>query len=75
MVSKMTGPPLRKSRQVWSKYPNEDLYSFIRNSEELFRNGHPRAIEVYKEYEPNRMNSFLELTNEDIDNIYLYIEN
>ena len=74
MKSTMTRPALGGVRERWSDYPEEDLYSWIKNSGKLIATGHPRAIKVFKEWDNRPMTPFTSLTEEDITAILDYIE-
>src|SRR5690606_29625138 len=58
----------------WADYPESDLYEWIRNSQALVSEGHPRAVEVYNQYNKVVMNAFPNLTDDDIASLLLYIE-
>jgi len=73
MKSKMTGPALAGVEDRWADYPMEDLYEWIRNSQSMVNAGHPRAVEVYEEWNKVPMTPFLNLTDEDIENMLIYI--
>lgn len=74
MKSKATGPALGGVEERWADYPREDLYSWIRNSQQLVAEGHPRAVEVYNEWNKSVMQNFPNLTDENIESILLYID-
>ena len=75
MKSKLTGPALANTEANWSAYPKEDLYKWIRNSQAMIAEGHPRAVQVWEEFKPTIMTSFPSLTDGDIEDILLYIKN
>jgi mono/diheme cytochrome c family protein len=67
----LTGPALSGVEDRW---PNKaDLYRWIRNSAALIKEGHPRAVEVYNQYNKIQMTAFPELKDADIDAILAYI--
>jgi mono/diheme cytochrome c family protein len=67
----LTGPALSGVEDRW---PNKaDLYRWIRNSAALIKEGHPRAVEVYNQYNKIQMTAFNELKDADIDAILAYI--
>lgn len=68
---KLIGPPLAG---VTERREKEWLYKFIRNNVALRESGDELAIQVYEENNRSPMNAFLQLSNEDIDNILAYIE-
>jgi len=74
MKSVATGPALGGAQDRWADYDEADLYSWIRNSQALVAAGHPRAVEVYNEYNKSVMQPFPNLTDEDIASLLLYID-
>lgn len=74
MRDNLTGPALAGVKGRWNKYPKEDLYNFIRNSQNMIKNKHPRAVQVWNENEHIIMESFPNLKDEDIDAIMIHIE-
>lgn len=74
MKDDMTGPALGGVEERWADYPREDLYSWIRNSQALISSGHPRANELWAEWQPNIMNSFPNLTDQQMENLLGYID-
>ncbi len=74
MVTNSTGPALAKAEENWSAYPKEDLYSWIRNSQAMIEAGHPRANELWSEWGPTVMTSFINLKDEEIDEILAYVQ-
>lgn len=67
----LTGPALRGVEDRW---PNKaDLYSWIRNSAALVKAGHPRAVEVFNQFNKIQMTAFPELKDAEIDAILAYI--
>lgn len=73
MKDNSTGPALGGVTARWNDYPREDLYAWIRNSQKLVADGHPRAVEVSNKY-PGVMSNFTSLTDEEIDGLLAYIE-
>lgn len=73
MVSYLTGPALAGVQERWADYPEEDLHAWIRNSQQLIAEGHPRAVELWGTYQNTVMNSFPNLTDEEIQYILDYI--
>ena len=74
MKDKLTGPALGGVQERWAEYPKEDLHSWIRNSQALIQSGHPRATQLWDEWKPVVMNNFLNLTDQEIDNILAYVQ-
>jgi cytochrome c2 len=74
MKSKMTGPPLGGVQERWAEFPEEDLYTWIRNSQAMVDAGHPRAVEVYEEYNKVAMLSYPGFSDEDIKNVLAYVD-
>jgi mono/diheme cytochrome c family protein len=72
MKSKMTGPALGGVEALWDS--KENLYKWIRNSQAMIAEGHPRAVQIWNEYKPVIMNPFPNLTDKNIDDILLYID-
>ena len=73
MKTDLTGPALNGAEERWSEYPREDLYSWVRNSQAVIASGHPRAKELWDEWRPTVMTSWPNLTDEDIESIFLYV--
>jgi len=73
MKTNATGPALAGYDERWGDYPREDLYKWIRNSQALIAEGHPRAVEVWNEYE-SVMTTNLGLTDDDIESVLAYID-
>lgn len=74
MRDNLTGPALGLSLQAWAKYPPTDLYAYIRNSQAMTKKRHPRALEIWKQYQPTIMPAFQNLTDEDIKALLDYIK-
>lgn len=73
MVTDATGPALGAVQERWADYPEEDLYAWIRNSQKMIADGHPRATELWNQWKPTVMNSFAGLTDDDVKNLLTYI--
>ena len=71
MRDKMTAPPLggvtKRRDQKW-------LYDYTRNSIKMVGEGDSIAVTLYEEYNRTVMNSFPNLSDEDLKNIYDYVE-
>ncbi|MFN7119749.1 MAG: c-type cytochrome [Saprospiraceae bacterium] len=74
MKDNLTGPALGGVTERWRKYPQSDLYNFIRNSQNMIKKRHPRALELWQEYQPNIMAAFSNLTDEQIAALLFYID-
>lgn len=74
MKDDLTGPALGDVTEHWGKYLRKDLYAYIRNSQAMVKAKHPRAVELWKQWQPTVMNSFSALTDEDIEAILAYID-
>jgi mono/diheme cytochrome c family protein len=74
MRDNLTGPALGPALAAWSKYPRKDLYNYIRDSQKMLRKRHPRAVKIWKEYQPTLMNAFPGLTDQQIEDLLEYIE-
>ena len=73
MKSNLTGPALGGVEERWADYPQEELYSWIRNSQGMIAAGHPRAVALWNDWKPTVMQAFNNLSDEDIANILAYI--
>ncbi len=73
MKDKLTGPALGGTEDRWASYPKEDLYKWIRNSSGMIASGHPKANELWNEWKPTVMTAFPNLSDQDIENVLLYI--
>lgn len=73
MKTAATGPALGNMEESWAEYDREDLYKWIRNSQALIAEGHPRATELWNQYKPTVMNAFPNLTDDDIESIIAYV--
>ncbi len=74
MKKNLTGPALGGVQERWSDWPLEDLYAWIRNSPALIASGHPKANEVYEQYNKVAMTAFPNLTDENIASLLSYID-
>lgn len=74
MVDNLTGPALGGVQERWADYPREDLYKWIRQSQAMISEGHPKAVELWAEWKPTVMNNFLNLTDQEIENVLGYID-
>ena len=79
MKTKMTGPALGGVEERWSKFPKKELYDWIRNSSGVLADAsyksNPYAKSLYAEYKNTNMTAFPNLTDEDLVNLLLYINN
>ncbi len=73
MKDDLTGPALGGVEERWADYDQADLYAWIRNSQALIQSGHPRAVEVYNDWNKVPMTAFPNLTDDDVSNILAYI--
>lgn len=74
MATDAAGPALGGVVERWANYPRTDLYAWIRNNGKLRAAGHPRALDIYNEWNGAAMNTYPNLKNEDIENLLAYIE-
>lgn len=74
MADNLTGPALGGVRQRWSDYPPEDLYGWIRNSQKMISDQHPRAVKLWRDWNQTIMNGFPDLSDEEIDAVLAYID-
>ncbi len=69
---KMVGPGLQGTRQ---RVPEGDwLYEYVRNASAMVESGDTCAVRLYEEYYKMEMPAFPQLTNEDIDAIFDYVD-
>ena len=68
---KAVGPALKG---VSAKYDKEWLYSWIKNSAAMIKEGDAQAVAIWEEYNRTAMNAFPQLSNSDIDNIIAYTD-
>jgi cytochrome c2 len=75
MRTNLTGPALGGAPERWADYGGDEaLYSWIRNSAGMIQAGNnARANELWAEWGPTNMNSFLNLSDDDIANTLAYI--
>ena len=73
MKNDLTGPALGGFQERWADYSQEEIYEWIRNSQKMIADGHPKAVELWNQWKPTVMNSF-NLTDEEIANIIAYID-
>lgn len=69
---KLTGPALMG---ITSRVPDMDwLIRFTRNSAAVIESGDPYAVALFQEYDSIQMTTFPSLTDEEIMEIYWYID-
>lgn len=73
MRTNATGPALAGVEERWADYDRADLYAWIRNSQAMIADGHPRAVELWDQYKPVVMNAFPNLTDDNMESLLLYI--
>jgi len=73
MKTNLTGPALGGVEGRWAAYPRQDLYRWIRASQAMIAEGHPRAVELWAQWKPTLMNNFPGLTDDQIESILLYV--
>ena len=71
MKEDLTGPALAG---VTKKYKKEWLYAFTRNSQKMIADGDPQALKQWADWGPTVMNNFPNLKDEELDDIYYYVE-
>lgn len=69
MDANSTGPSLR---HVADRHSNAWLHEWIKNSSAMIKSGDAAAVKVFNEWKQVPMNSFPNLSDEDIDNIIAY---
>ena len=75
MKDNSTGPALGGVEERWADWPRQDLYAWIRNSQGMISQGHPRAKALWAEWSPKVMTNFPALSDAEIEGILLYINN
>lgn len=73
MKSDMTGPALGGVEERWES--QELLYAWIRNSQAVIATGDPYSVNLYNQYNKSVMTAFPDLTDADIAELLLYIDN
>lgn len=71
MRTAATGPGLGGAQQRWGD--DVALYAWIRNSQAMVQKGHPKAVEVYNQYNKAVMTAFPTLTDDQIGSLIAYI--
>lgn len=72
MEMDLSGPALYG---VMNRVPSREwVYGFIRNSQEVIASGDPYAIQLYEEWNKTQMTAMPHLTDQDIEDLILYIE-
>ncbi len=74
MKSDLTGPALGGVEERWADYDQADLYKWIRQSQKMIDEGHPKALELWDAWQPTIMNNFANLTDDQIAGILLYVD-
>lgn len=74
MKSDATGPALSGVTERWATYPKEDLYAWIRNSQQLIAAKHPRALELWDQFAPTVMLNYQDLSDEEINHLLAFVE-
>ena len=74
MKQDLTGPALGGVEERWADYPKEDLYKWVRQSQAMVQEGHPKATELWNQWKPTVMTNFTELSDAQIDNILAYVD-
>lgn len=70
-----TGPALQGSRQRWIENSTEEnLYKWIKNSQEVIKEGDPYAVKLFKEYNESIMTPQA-LNDEQITAVLEYVDN
>ena len=74
MKDDLTGPALGAYQDRWADYSQDELYEWIRNSQGMIQDGHPKATELWNQWKPTVMTAFPNLTDDDIVNILAYVD-
>lgn len=69
----LIGPQLDEALDNWGG-DKEAMYLWVKNWSEAVDAGHPRAIEI-QDYDASAMTLFPQLSDEDIDKIFAYVDN
>ena len=69
----MTGPALKGCLARWGN-DTARIKAFIKNSAKAIRDGDPRAVQVYNEWNKVSMTPMTHLSDKDIGDILTYIE-
>ena len=67
---KAVGPALSG---VTEKYDKEWLYNWIKNGNQMIKDGDPQAIAIWEEYNRSVMTNYPQFSNEDIDLSLIHI--
>lgn len=68
-----TAPNLLGVQMRWKDYPKEDLFNFIRYSQKMIQEGHPKAVKVGKQW-AGVMTPYPDLSDEDIASLLYFVE-
>ena len=68
-----TAPNLLGVQMRWKEYPKEDLFNFIRYSQKMIQEGHPKAVKVGKQW-AGVMTPYPDLSDEDIASLLYFVE-
>jgi|GEM_PF-5788601 len=68
-----TAPNLKGVQMRWIDYPKTDLYNFIRNSQKMIKEEHPKAVKVGKQWD-GVMTAYPGLSVKDIESMLHFIE-
>lgn len=76
MKTNLTGPALGGMQERWQAHGGDEaLYAWIRNSSKVIEEGkNERARALWQEWGPTVMNSFENLTDEEIIGVINYVE-
>ena len=76
MRTHLTGPALGGALARWENHGGrEALYQWIRNSQAMVEQGtNQRALDLWQEWGPTVMNSFENLSDEELDATMSYVE-
>jgi hypothetical protein len=73
MKTVLTGPALGPAEENWAEYSRQELYDWVRNAPLMIADGHPRAVTLWNEYKPTSMTAFPNLTDDEIESIFAYV--
>lgn len=66
-------PNLVGVQMRWKDYPKEDLFNFIRNSQRMIKEGHPKAVKVSKQWD-GVMTAYPSLSDEEIQSMLYFVD-
>ncbi|MEO0723167.1 MAG: cytochrome c [Bacteroidota bacterium] len=76
MKTNLAGPALGGTLERWEAHGGQEaLHAWIRNSQQMIQEGENlRAQQLWEEWGPTIMNTFINLTDEELAAVMLYVE-